>query len=59
MIDHCIMCGGYVPEGRQVCIDCERRAEDGKTMDGSGERVSKTVLPNQSGAGYCRYTWTE
>ena len=37
MIDQCIICGTYVPEGRQVCIDCERRAEDGEKMDGSGE----------------------
>ncbi len=21
--DHCVMCGSYVPEGRQVCKNCE------------------------------------
>ena len=53
MIDHCIICGGYVPEGRQVCINCERRAASGKTMDGSGERVSDRTLSRQTGTGAC------
>ena len=25
MEDKCIVCGDYVPEGRQVCISCERK----------------------------------
>lgn len=26
MIDRCIVCGKYVPEGRQVCIVCELKS---------------------------------
>lgn len=26
MVDTCVCCGAYVPEGRQVCCDCEREA---------------------------------
>lgn len=22
--DYCVICGGYVPEGRQVCRSCEK-----------------------------------
>lgn len=25
-IDRCIMCGGYVPEGRAVCSKCEKKS---------------------------------
>ena len=25
-MDTCVCCGAYVPEGRQVCFDCEREA---------------------------------
>ena len=53
MIDHCIICGGYVPEGRQVCIDCARRIEDVETMDGSGNRLSDKTLSRQTGTGAC------
>jgi hypothetical protein len=28
MSDTCVCCGGYVPEGRQVCHICEKRTED-------------------------------
>jgi predicted nucleic acid-binding Zn ribbon protein len=23
--DRCVCCGEYVPEGRQVCLDCENK----------------------------------
>lgn len=26
--DICVCCGGRVPEGRQVCLECERRSEE-------------------------------
>lgn len=29
MEDRCIMCGEYVPEGRQVCRVCEQSILDG------------------------------
>lgn len=29
MEDRCIMCGEYVPEGRQVCRVCEQQILDG------------------------------
>ena len=25
--DSCVCCGAYAPEGRQVCLGCERREE--------------------------------
>ena len=28
--EQCVCCGAVIPEGRQVCPNCERRAEDGK-----------------------------
>lgn len=31
--DTCVCCGAYVPEGRQVCYDCERRANEPTTLD--------------------------
>jgi RNA polymerase subunit RPABC4/transcription elongation factor Spt4 len=30
MDNTCVCCGAVIPEGRQVCPNCERRAEDGK-----------------------------
>lgn len=30
MPERCVCCGEIIPEGRQVCPQCERRAEDGK-----------------------------
>lgn len=38
MEDHCVFCGGYVPEGQHVCKRCEERINDGKipTFDGIG-----------------------
>ena len=30
MEDRCIMCGEYVPEGRQVCKSCEERVIGGE-----------------------------
>ena len=27
-VDRCVICGGYVPEGRMVCIDCEEASEE-------------------------------
>lgn len=28
--DRCVCCGEFIPEGRQVCPQCEGRAEDEK-----------------------------
>ena len=25
--DNCVMCGDYVPEGRRVCLSCERDSQ--------------------------------
>jgi hypothetical protein len=36
--DCCVCCGGYVPEGRQVCISCEKKSEEPK---GRTEMVNK------------------
>ena len=32
MEDHCIFCGGYVPEGRQVCLECEKKLTQNKDI---------------------------
>lgn len=56
MIDHCVICGGYVPEGRQVCIDCERRAASGEKMDDGGDQLSDRTLSRQTGTGACEDT---
>ena len=53
MTDYCILCGGYVPEGRQVCIDCERRAASGEKMDDGGDQLSDRTLSRQTGTGAC------
>jgi hypothetical protein len=29
-VDTCIMCGEVIPEGRQVCINCEEKVKNGK-----------------------------
>ena len=32
--EHCVMCGEIIPEGRMVCLRCERTAsEQAKTPD--------------------------
>ena len=31
MEDHCLFCGAYVSEGRQVCSDCEKKIMGGRT----------------------------
>lgn len=28
-IDRCVCCGEIIPEGRQVCINCEKGADEG------------------------------
>lgn len=29
MEDRCVCCGAIIPEGRMVCPQCEKEAEDG------------------------------
>ena len=26
--EHCIFCGAEIPEGRQVCYECEKKEDD-------------------------------
>jgi len=33
MNDTCVVCGEYVPEGRQVCVNCCRQTEDQMVRD--------------------------
>lgn len=50
--DRCLMCGEYVPEGRQVCINCERLP----TIKDSGNRrqfPTGAVRDIQEGKGRC------
>ena len=30
MTEHCIVCGKEIPEGRQVCPNCEKKGDDKK-----------------------------
>lgn len=51
MVDTCVMCGEYVPEGRQVCITCEKTS-----IKDSGNRrkfESGAVRDIQEGKGRC------
>ncbi len=33
MEETCIVCGAVIPEGRQVCLNCEDRIKQGKLID--------------------------
>jgi len=51
-VDTCVMCGEYVPEGRQVCISCEKAP----SIKDSGNRrkfESGAVRDIQEGKGRC------
>lgn len=51
MEDRCIMCGEYVPEGRQVCKVCERQIlNDNKQISKSKKKryIRKPYWDNQS-----------
>ena len=56
MVDYCVICGTYVPEGRQVCGLCERMVGDGEEMDKGRERVPGTELPEEERTGTCEST---
>lgn len=39
--EHCVMCGAVIPEGRQVCMECERRVmQDTKAEEKEIGRIS-------------------
>ena len=40
--DRCVCCGEIIPEGRQVCPDCEDRAEDEQKRRCENENNSYT-----------------
>lgn len=37
MADRCVCCGEIIPEGRQVCPNCEKKAKERDAMDFCGE----------------------
>lgn len=41
MENHCVSCGKVIPEGRQICPDCE----DGKI----GKTIGMKYEPNENG----------
>ena len=55
--DSCVCCGKYVPEGRQVCLDCEKKAlqrDKSETLligfdSSNGEDVSALSVTRWSG----------
>ncbi len=38
IMDTCVSCGGYVPEGRQVCLECEYYGAPQPSIKDSGQR---------------------
>lgn len=39
--EHCVMCGAVIPEGRQVCMECERNVmQRAKTEEKRDEKKS-------------------
>jgi predicted nucleic acid-binding Zn ribbon protein len=40
--DCCVCCGAYVPEGRQVCVSCEKRSDE--AMEGADNKPRKICL---------------
>ncbi len=53
--EHCVMCGAVIPEGRQVCMECERRvmqntkAEEKRDGRTSGWRKRKAGTDREEG----------
>ncbi len=43
-MDTCLICGGYVPEGRQVCINCEIRGPK-ELMEINKDYILKFTIP--------------
>ena len=39
--DHCLICGAYVPEGRNVCPNCERRVYEQYQEKGKRKMISQ------------------
>ena len=35
--EYCVFCGTEIPEGRQVCYECERKFMNGGDEDDCGE----------------------
>ena len=47
--DRCVCCGAYVPEGRQVCLSCERRVFLGMSIErfyGAAGKIFTPVCDN-------------
>lgn len=45
MDDKCVCCGAYVPEGRQVCLNCENRVRRKCPYCGSTETEMHGTAP--------------
>ena len=39
MIDACVCCGAYVPEGRMICPQCEAKSNEGNEDDEGSTKV--------------------
>lgn len=54
-IDRCVYCGGYVPEGRLVCYECETKISQSittKKYQEEREKTSMFTIYSQRLAGY-------
>ncbi len=38
MEEHCVICGEIIPEGRMVCLNCERKWKDVQTQNDDGKK---------------------
>lgn len=44
-MDTCVCCGAYVPEGRMVCLDCERAADGQLAQKEEGKGKGQKSVP--------------
>lgn len=51
MVDRCVCCGEIVPEGRQVCPSCERKANCPMTL----ENIAKYNIKDSFVKKFCSY----
>ena len=50
MVDLCVCCGAVIPEGRQVCRECEVKADAQTADDLQADFLPVGLLPIRRGA---------
>lgn len=49
--EHCVMCGAVIPEGRQVCMECERRVMQDTKAEEKGDGRTSGWRKRKAGTG--------